>query len=218
MRSRGQGGPSEGSRRGLFITLEGGEGAGKSTQAAALRERLAAAGYTVTLTNEPGGTALGRETWRFIARGGLQPLTELLLFAAARAQHVAEVIRPSLARGEAVVSDRYADSTFAYQGYGRGLPIRQVRALNRIATQGLLPDLTILLDLPVEVGLARKGAPDASDSIGALGAAFHRRVRRGYLALAQEEPARFLVVDGTLPPAAVTERIWERVRALLAKR
>lgn len=218
MRSRGRRGSPERSRRGLFIALEGGEGAGKSTQAHALRERLEAAGHAVTLSSEPGGTRLGEEVWRLIARGDLPPLTELLLFAVARAQHVAEVIRPALGGGEVVISDRYADSTLAYQGYGRGLPQRQVRAANRLASQGLLPDLTILLDVPVEVGLARKGSSGAADSIGAEGAAFHRRVRQGYLALAQEEPARFLVVDGTLPPEEVGQRIWARVQALLAAR
>ncbi|MFQ5880232.1 MAG: dTMP kinase [Dehalococcoidia bacterium] len=201
--------------RGLFVALEGGEGAGKSTQAQALKERLEAAGRSVTLSREPGGTDLGREVWRIIARGEAEPMAELLLFAAARAQHTEEVVRPALERGEVVVADRYADSSVAYQGYGRGIALNHVRAVNHIATRGLVPNLTVLLDVAVEVGLARKGCPEEGDRIGSQGRDFHQRVRQGYLALAEEERERFLVVDGTLPPAEVTQRIWERVQALL---
>lgn len=203
-------------RRGLFIALEGGEGAGKSTQAQGLKEFLEGAGYAVTLTCEPGGTDLGRLVWQIIGHGGLDPLAELALFAAARAQHVAAVVRPALARGDIVISDRYADSSLAYQGYGRGLSLNHVRAMNHVATQGLMPHVTILLDVPVEVGLGRKGRPAESDTIGALDQDFHQRVRQGYLALAEEEKERFLVEDGTLPPAEVTQRIWQRVQPLLS--
>jgi dTMP kinase len=200
-------------RQGLFITLEGGEGSGKSSQAQALKALLEAKGYAVTATHEPAGCPLGQRVRELLADPSLEldPRSELFLFAAARAQNVAEVIRPALERGEVVVCDRFADSTVAYQGYGRGLSLGDVRQANRIASQGLVPDLTVLLDVPVEVGLARKRGEDAPDRIGQEGAEFHERVRQGYLALAAEEPGRFLMVDGTLPPAEITERIWRRL-------
>jgi dTMP kinase len=209
----------------MFITLEGGEGAGKSTQARALADRLRALGREVMPTREPGGTPFA-EVARTLAlhhavRPDAEPLridatAELLLFAAARAQHVDELIRPALARGAVVLCDRFTDSTVAYQGHGRGLDLETIDRLNQIATRGLRPDLTALLDLPVAVGLARRHGERAPDHFEREHAAFHERVRTGFLALARAEPDRWLVVDATLPPAAVTEAIWRRLEPLLS--
>ena len=201
--------------RGRFITLEGPEGSGKTSQAEALRALLAEAGVTVTLAREPGGTPVG-ERIRAVLLGretvdGLQavhdPRTDALLFNAARAQLVAEVIGPALARGEVVVCARFADSTLAYQGYGAGLPLDELRVLERFATDGLRPDLTILLDLPAEVGLARKSGDEVTRFEAGFDLAFHRRVRDGFLALAAAEPERFAVVDAGRPIAAVFDTI-----------
>ena len=204
-------------RRGLFITLEGGEGSGKSTQAQALKALLEDAGRKVTVTREPAGCPLGQRVRELLNSPSLEldAPSELLLFATARAQHVAEVIRPALERNDVVICDRFGDSSVAYQGYGRGLSPDDVREANRMATQGLVPDLTVLLDVPVETGLARKRGEDAPDRIGQEGAEFHERVRQGYLAMAGEEPERFLVVDGTLPPEEITQAIWRRLEPLL---
>ena len=207
----------EGPRRGLFLTLEGGEGSGKSTQARALGSLLESKGHAVTLTREPAGGALGGWVQQLLSQDEprLQPYSELFLFAAARAQHLAELIRPSLERGEVVICDRFTDSTLAYQGYGRGLSLNHVQAVNDIATEGLTPDLTVLLDVPVDVGLARKAGEQGADRIGRESAAFHERVRRGYLAIAAEDPERFLVLDATRPPDETTEAIWRRLEPLL---
>jgi dTMP kinase len=208
--------------RGLFITLEGGEGAGKSVQSQALARRLEERGLTVVRTREPGGTALG-ERLRAIALDlsgasvALDPLAETLLFIAARAQLVSEVIAPALERGDTVVCDRFAGSTLAYQGYGRGVALETIEQLNTVATRGLRPDLTVLLDLPVETGLARTGAQGTADRFGREERAFHERVRAGYRELAAREPARWLAVDASLPVAAVTEAIGTRVEALRAR-
>jgi dTMP kinase len=188
------------STRGLFITFEGGDGSGKSTQARLLGERLTTAGYPVTLTQEPAGTEVGRLAWEGIARGGLEPHTELFLFLAARSDHTARVIAPALEAGGIVVCDRFADSTVAYQGYGRGLDLRLVHRLNRLATKGIRPDLIFLLDLPVEEGLMRQGkAGHDRDAIGRETVEFHERVRRGYHALAATEPRRWAVLDALRP-------------------
>jgi len=205
-------------RRGLFISLEGGEGAGKSTQAQALKALLEAKGRSVTVTREPAGCPLGQRARELLNNPSLEldARSELLLFVAARDQHVAEVIRPALERGEVVICDRFDDSSVAYQGYGRGLSVEDVRLANRIATHGLVPDLTVLLDVPVEMGLARKRGENAPDRIGQEGAEFHERVRQGYLAMAGEEPERFLVVDATLPAEEITRTIWRRLEPLLA--
>ena len=205
---------------GLFITLEGGEGAGKSLQAQALARRLEARGLTVVCTREPGGTPLGerlRELLLDLSRAGtsLTQLTETLLFAAARAELVTQVIAPALERGEAVVCDRFGDSTLAYQGCGRGVDLALIETLNAAACAGLGPRLTVLLDLPVEEGLARTGAAGRADRFGREERAFHERVREGYRALAGRDPERWLVVDATQPPEAVTDAIWRRVEALL---
>jgi dTMP kinase len=204
-------------RLSLFITLEGGEGSGKSTQAQALKELLEAKGFTVTLTREPAGCPLGQRVREFLSDPSLRldPRSELFLFVAARAQHVAEVIRPALERGEIVICDRFSDSTVAYQGYGRGLRLDDVRLANRIATRGLVPDLTVLLSVPVETGLGRKAGEEVPDCIGQEEARFHERVRQGYLAMAAQEPDRFLVRDGTLPPEEITRTIWRWLESLL---
>jgi dTMP kinase len=204
----------------LFITLEGGEGSGKSTVTAELARRLEADGRAVTLTEEPGGTELGRHFWTYLRGAGepLSPLAELLLFEAARAQHVDRVIRPALDAGRVVVCDRFIDSSVAYQGYGRGLGPALVESLNVIATGGLSPDITLLLDVPVETGLRRArsledgdGAAKARDSIGGEAASFHQRVRDGFLAIARSEPRRVAVINAAQPLGAVWEECWRQV-------
>ena len=213
-----------GDRAGLFITLEGGEGAGKSVQAETLAQRLAGQGRTVVSTREPGGTPLGerlRDIALDLSSGGnstaLGPLTETLLFVAARAELVATVIEPALARGDIVICDRFADSTVAYQGFGRGVEREVIEQLNAVATRGLLPNLTVLLDLPAAEGLARTGTAGQADRFGREEIAFHERVRDGYRSLAAREPGRWLVLDASQPPEAVAEAIWRRV-ALLRER
>ncbi len=206
-------------RRGVLITLEGGEGAGKSTLAISLAELLREDSYAVLLTREPTGTELGRAVMASVADRQISPATELFLFEAARAQHVEEVIRPAIERGEVVLCDRYTDSSLAYQGFGRGLGLDHIRACNHIATGGLAPDMTLVLDVPPEVGLARAQAarPGATgetgphEAIGREPLEFHRRVRDGFLALAKREPRRIAVLDATRPPAEVSRLAWERV-------
>ncbi len=183
---------------GLLVTLEGPDGAGKSTQAQRLADRLQSAGLDVVVTREPGGTRLG-EAVRGLLLGpageARDPLTDAFLFNAARHQLVLEVIRPGLNRGAVVICDRFADSTLAYQGYGAGLPIDELRAIQAVATGGLAPDLTILLDVPPEIGLARKSDASRNRFESAFDLAFHERVRAGFLALARAEPGRFRVID-----------------------
>jgi dTMP kinase len=203
---------------GLFVTFEGPEGAGKSTQLARLVARLTAEGVTHTITREPGGTPLGTRVRDVVLDPALtiDPLPEFLLYSASRAQLVANVIRPALARGEVVVCDRYADSSRAYQGAGRGLDPALLDVLTSAATGGLTPDLTVLLDLDPVVGLeraARRGQPDRLEQADL---AFHRRVRQGFLELAQREPGRFLVLDGAADPDALQERVWAAVQERVA--
>ncbi len=201
----------------LFITFEGGEGFGKSTQAKALAARLKSGGYEVMLTQEPGGTGLGEkitELLKWSDDGDICPLAEVMLFNASRAELVTRVLKPALAAGTIAVCDRYADSTLVYQGYGRGLNLSTVRAINAFACQGLTPDLTILLDMPVEKGMERKHGTKA-DRFENEGLDFHRRVRDGYLSLAAAEPRRWLVIDASLPQAQVAALIWERIKKTL---
>jgi dTMP kinase len=189
--------------RGRFVVLEGGEGSGKSTQTRLLAARLGA-----RATREPGGTALGEELRRLVLSPRPEPVAaraELLLMAAARAQHVAEVVRPALEAGEDVVSDRFSGSTLAYQAYGRGLPLAEVEAACHLASDGLEPDLVVLLDLSPEVGAARRaGGPDR---IEAAGPAFHARVRDGFLAIAATAPERWVVLDASRPADEIAEEI-----------
>jgi dTMP kinase len=203
--------------RGLFITLEGGEGSGKTTQAALLAGSLEERGRSVCLTREPGGTALGLVIVRLLreSEGGsaLTPLAELLLFEADRAQHMSELIRPALAAGKIVICDRFTDSSIAYQGYGRGLDLDLIRRLNEEATGGMRPDMTLLLDLPPDVGLSREG--EQADVTGRESPQFHERVREGFLALAREEPGRFVVIDAKSPELKVAELAWAAVEKLL---
>ena len=202
----------------LFITFEGGEGSGKSVQVKALYRRLSKLAIPAVLTHEPGVTALGRKVARWLKWGheiDISPISELLLFNVSRAQLVTEVIRPSLESGKVVISDRYADSTTAYQSYGRGLDLSMVRAVNSAATQGLKPDLTVLLDIPVEVGLARK-RDKKQDRFEQEDIDFHRRVREGYLKMVAAEPERWLVINATLPREKIAEIIWQKVSQLLS--
>lgn len=196
---------------GFFITFEGPEGGGKSTQIHRLAAALADQGYSVWTTREPGGTRVG-EMIRPILLGRQQaPMTawsEALLFTAARAQHVEEVIRPRLARGELVLCDRYVDSTLAYQGYGRGLDLETLRPLQFQATGGLQPDLTILLNLPVQAGLARIPRPN-QDRLDQETEAFHQRVRAGYQQLAAADPRRWREVDASAVEGRVAAHILE---------
>ena len=203
----------------LFITFEGGEGCGKSTQARALYRRLSQLAIPAVLTCEPGGTPLGRKLGRWLKWTDdkeITPLTELLLFNAARTQSVTEIIIPNLKSGMIVISDRYTDSTTVYQGYGRGLDLEMVENINNVATQGMKPDLTVLLDIPVETGLARKTAKKP-DRFEQEELAFHHRVRQGYLKLAKEAPERWLVVDATRSKGEVAEIIWQKIKQLLSK-
>ncbi len=201
----------------LFITFEGGEGCGKSVQAKALYQRLSKLATPVVLTHEPGGTPLGDKISRWLkwTQGtDIPPLTELLLFNDSRAQLVTEVIKPSLGSGQIVICDRFADSTTVYQGYGRGLDLKVTKAINNSATQGIKPQLTILLDIPAEAGLARKQS-DKKDRFEKEDINFHEKIRQGYLKLAAEEPERWLVVDATQSKEQIAEIIWQKVRQLL---
>lgn len=202
--------------RGLFITLEGPEGAGKTTQVHLLGERLRAAGREVQVTREPGGDPLAEGVRALLQNPELElvPRAELLLFLAARAQHVDRVVQPALDAGKVVVCDRFADSTVAYQSYGVGLPLESVHLLNAFATGGLEPDLTLLLDLDVTVGLGRQGEWTRMEL---RGVEFHRRVRDGFLALARAHPDRIRVLDAGRPVPEVAADIWARVETLLAR-
>jgi len=183
--------------RGLFITLEGGEGAGKSTSLAFVREFLEQAGRRVLVTREPGGTPLGEKIRELLLHGraNMDVDTELLLMFAARAEHLARVIRPALANGAYVVCDRFTDATYAYQGGGRGVPEARIRILEDWVQQGLRPDLTLLLDIPVEQGLERAGQRSAPDRFEREKIDFFERVRNCYLAAAASEPQRIRVID-----------------------
>ncbi|MCX7799082.1 MAG: dTMP kinase [Fimbriimonadales bacterium] len=192
----------------MFISFEGPEGAGKTTLIGALDERLRALGRATLVTREP-GAAMGGQIRRLLLEGaGMDPKTELFLFLADRAEHAAKVLRPALAEGRVVLCDRHADSTVVYQGYGRGLDLDQLRRWNAFATAGLKPDLTVLLDLPPEIGLARLQSRDRLDREPLE---FHRAVRRGFLEEARLEPDRWVVLDATLPKERVLECAWQPI-------
>jgi len=205
-----------GAHRGLLIAFEGGEGAGKTTQARLLAIWLREQGYDVIATHEPGATKVGMRLRALLldtAHTGMSARAETLMYAADRAEHVETLIRPALQRGAVVVTDRFVDSSLAYQGRGRDLPVTEIAGLNRWATGGLRPDLTILLDLPPTAGLVRR-SPSA-DRLEAEPAEFHQRVREGFLAQARAEPQRYLVLDATRPPEQLSREIQDRVRDML---
>lgn len=199
----------------VFIAFEGGDGAGKSTQVAALAEWLRARGREVVLTREPGGTELGARIRELVLHGGdVAPRAEALLFAADRAHHVATHIRPALARGAVVLTDRYVDSSVAYQGAGRDLEAEEIARLSAWATDGLVPDLTVLLDVTPETGRARRSGR-VEDRMETEAEAFHARVRAGFLALAKARPDRYLVLDAGESPEAIARAVTERIQILL---
>jgi len=203
---------------GLFLTFEGGDGSGKSTQSALLERWLIEQGRTVVSTREPGGTEVGDEIREIVLhrRGHIVPRAEALLYAADRAHHVATVVRPALERGDIVLQDRYLDSSVAYQGVGRELAADEIRDLSLWAAEGLLPDITVLLDLDVAIGRDRLDESRTRyDRLEAEAAEFHARVREAYLGLAAAEPERFLVLDATLPVDELAALIRARVSAAL---
>jgi dTMP kinase len=202
----------------MFITLEGTEGCGKTSQVAPLADTLRQQSWDVLTTREPGGTPIGeqiREVLHSLENTEMHARTEILLFQAARAQHVEQVIRPHLARGGVVICDRYADSTLAYQGYGRQQPLEPLRALVDYATGGLKPDLTLLLDLDVEVGLRRRAKGGEWNRLDALEVAFYQRVRQGYYELVQAEAERWVVIDASQSPAQVQQAMRAAVMTRL---
>jgi dTMP kinase len=201
----------------VFIAFEGGEGAGKSTQVRDLTEWLTVEGYAVRATREPGGTHSGQAVRAIVldhAHAALSARAEALLYAADRAQHVHEVVRPALEAGEVVITDRFVDSSLAYQGAGRTIPLEEVRMLSHWATEGLRPDLTVLLDLPPEDGLARARGRAAADRLESESLDFHRRVRQRFLALAGADAGRYLVLDARRSPNELAAEIRLRVTRL----
>jgi dTMP kinase len=205
----------------LFVVFEGPEGSGKTTQIRLLREALVAAGRDVLCTREPGGTPIGeqiRDILHSVENAGMLPITEAMLYSAARAQHVGDVIRPALTAGRFVVSDRYAYSTLAYQGDGHGLDNAMLMLMTRWATGGLVPDLVVYLDLDVTVGLERKqlafGEGGEWNRMDQLAVAFHRSVRQGYLRMAHEDPARWLIIDAGQPVDAIHRQVRDRIDGL----
>jgi dTMP kinase len=203
----------------LFISFEGTDGSGKSTQARLLADHLQSRGYAVLLTREPGGTEISeqiREVILSTRNRAMRNETEVLLFSAARAQIVAELVRPALAAGKIVICDRYADSALAYQGYGLGLDLEALRAITRFATGGLVPDLTFYVDVPAEVGLARRHRGE-TNRLDQKDMEYHARVRAGYLELAKTEPQRWVVIDGTGAIEEVQQKIRARMMIKLSK-
>ena len=210
-------------RRGVFVTFEGGEGAGKSTQLRLLGEKLGGKGVDFTVTREPGGTPLAesiRHLLKDYDEDPPNPKSELLLFLAARAQLVESVIRPALKSGRWVVSDRFSDSTFAYQAYGRGLDFKQVGDANAFACGGLEPDITFLLDLDPEAAVSRRRAREAATGIGAdrfetAERSFHERLRKGFLEIAAANPGRVKVIDASRTPEEVSGEIWNFLKPII---
>lgn len=203
--------------RGILVTFEGIEGSGKSTQIGLTREYWEGKGYPCLVTKEPGGCPLGEEIRGLLldkAELSINPLAELFLIEADRAEHVAEVLRPALEKGQMILCDRYADATIAYQGYGRGVDIDVIEEMNQWATGGLTPHCTIVLDCPVDLGMARA---DGKDRFEREGHEFHRRVREGYLRIAKKDPQRVRVVSGTGDQVTIQEEIRRIIRPLLER-
>jgi len=206
----------------LFITFEGGEGCGKSVQSQALYRHFVRLQKLVILVHEPGGTKLGKSIsylLKWSRNTGISPLSELLLFNASRANLVHEIIKPSLDSGKIVICDRFADSTIAYQGYGRGLDLKTVKFACDIAVQSIKPDLTVLLDVPAKEGLSRKARMRAEgDRFEQADVAFHERVHKAYLKMAKDEPGRWFVVDGLQSRETIKDIIWQRISLLIGAR
>ena len=203
---------------GLFVTFEGGDASGKTTQIGLLADWLKAEGKTVLVTREPGGSELGNELRDIVLhrRGFIAPRAEALIYAADRAHHIHEVVRPALARGEVVLQDRYLDSSVAYQGAGRVLDPAEVKDVSVWATEGLMPDVTILLDVPADIGLQRQASEErAYDRLEAEALDFHERVRESYLAIAREDPERVAVIDGTASVDDVHQAVLQKVSQAL---
>lgn len=199
---------------GLFIAFEGGDGAGKSTQVDLLADRLGQMGYAPVLTRQPGGTTLGRALRDLVLHGDhMSPRAEALIFAADKAQHVEELIRPALMAGEIVITDRYTDSSVAYQGAGRDLGAQEVHDLQMWAVHDLVPDVTVIVDITAEEGRRRRG--EVHDRMESEEDTFHEAVRQHFQALAAAAPERYLVVDGTTDPIEIAAQIWERIEPLL---
>ena len=205
--------------RGFFITFEGTDGAGKTTQIRHLSAELRQAGYDICLTREPGGTHISEQIRDMLLNpdhSEMAATTELLLYTASRAQHVSEVIKPALEAGKIVISSRFADAMVVYQGYGRGLDLERINRLNRIATDGVTPDVTLVLDLPVEVGLQRvRKRRGGLDRLEREKIEFHQRLRDGYRALAEQEPQRIKIIDAQASPKQVYTQIQGAVQPLL---
>ncbi len=199
--------------RGVFITFEGIDGSGKTTMLERVALKLQSLGFRVVVTREPGGTELGRAVRDLVLTREMSPMAELFLYAADRAEHVARVIRPALEAGLIVLSDRYADATLAYQGYGRGLPLEMVREVNRWATDGVMPELTIVLDCEIAEARRRKGW--LTDRFERGGEDFLARVRQGYLEVALEEPERVRVISSSGPKDVTAELVWTTVASAL---
>jgi len=205
-------------QHGFLLTLEGGEGGGKSTQIVRLREKLETAGYDVIVLREPGGTVISEQIRDVVLSAkntGIAYTTEVLLFQAARAQIYREIVLPSLQAGKIVVMDRSRDSSVVYQGVVRGFGRELIDQLNDISTKNTLPDLTLLLDLPVEVGLQRRAESDKQDRLDMEGAEFHHKVRQAYLDLAQSEPKRWVTIDAAKSLEEVEQEIWKQVEPRL---
>ncbi|HEX4592905.1 MAG TPA: dTMP kinase [Bryobacteraceae bacterium] len=219
----GAGDPSQAPRLGLFITFEGPDGSGKSTQARLLAERLRHEGYAVLETVEPGGTHIGQQIRRILldpANRELRPIPELLLMFAARAQNVEQSVLPALNEGKIVVSDRFTDSSIAYQGAGHSLGWETVLEVDRIACHGLVPDLTLCIDVDTETGLKRAHSRNQPHEMRyeQQGAEFHQRVRAAYHELARREPRRFRLIDGHGSPEGIAAKVWQQVAGVVAER
>jgi dTMP kinase len=223
---RGPAQPQNGKHPPFFISFEGTEGSGKSTQASILAERLRASGFAVTENQEPGTTSIGKQIRSILldpANQEMTAMTELLLMFAARAQAASEIILPALRRGHIIISDRFTDSTMAYQGYARGLGFDQVQKAHRLILESLWPDLTLYIDVDLETGLARARQRNSATEQGVREARidsqsldFHRRVQEGYRKIAEHDPRRFRVIDGTGEPVEVARRVWNEVSARLS--